>query len=373
MSDPLFQPIAIGSLKLPNRVVMAPMGQGKAPGGQPDPGYAAFYRRRAEGEIGLIISGATAIGHDQAALDDNEPHFHGTALEAWANIVREVHAGGGRIIPQLGHAGLQGLAPVAPAWPGFGPSGIWLPGAQVGIEAGPERQGPAMTLKDIEAVVEAFAKAARVAQQLGFDGIEIHAAHGFLIDQFLWRRTNRRTDEYGVDRTRFAAEIAAAARAAVGPEFPIAMRLSQFKMTDYAAKLADTPEDLAVLLAPLVDAGVDFFDCSQRRFFRPEFDGSALNLAGWVKKLSGKPTIGGGGVGLAKTSLEYGETGIYANVAASSVDHLDDVRERLARGEFDMVSLGRAILGDAAWARKVRLKQHADLQPYRPELLIGLN
>ena len=374
MTDPLFRPIQIGTLSLPNRIVMAPMGQGKAPGGQLDPGYAGFYRRRAEGEVGLIISGATAIGHTSAALDDFEPHFHGAALDEWANIVREVHAAGGRIVPQLGHAGLQGLAPVTPGWPGIGPSGVWLPAAQAGQPAGIAREGgQAMTLGEIEEVVAAFARAAGDAQRLGFDGIEIHAAHGFLIDQFLWPRTNRRADAYGQERTRFAAEIVAACRAAAGPDFPILLRLSQFKMTDYDARLADSPAELEALLAPLVDAGVDLFDCSQRRFWRAEFAGSPRNLAGWVKAVTGRPTVGGGGIGLEKTALEYGEEGIYARVATAETAHLDEVRAMIDRGEFDLVSIGRAILGDAAWARKVRTGAADTLAPYRPELLIGLN
>ncbi|OCC23037.1 12-oxophytodienoate reductase [Croceicoccus estronivorus] len=370
MTDPLFRPIAIGTLTLPNRVVMAPMGQGQAPGGQPDPGYAGFYRRRAEGEVGLIISGATAIGHPTAALDDYEPHFHGGALDEWARIVREVHEAGGRIVPQLGHAGLQGIAAAAPAWPGIGPSGIWLPGAQAGMPAGPERaDGHAMTLDDIDEVIAAFVRAARDAQALGFDGIEVHAAHGFLIDQFLWTRTNRRADAYGGERARFAAEIVAACRAATGPDFPILMRLSQFKMTDYDATLADDPAGLEALLAPIADAGVDLFDCSQRRFWRAEFAGSPLNFAGWAKKLTGRPTIGGGGIGLEKTALEYGDDGIYARQAEAETSHLEELRARLDRGEFDLVSLGRAILGDPAWARKVRDGAAGTLQPYRPELL----
>jgi 2,4-dienoyl-CoA reductase-like NADH-dependent reductase (Old Yellow Enzyme family) len=373
MADPLFEPISIGTLTLPNRLVMAPMSQGKAPGGILHPAHASFYRRRADGGIGLIISGATSIGHDRAAFDDNEAHFHGPALEGWTKVVEDVHAGGGRIIPQLGHAGLQGLAAQPLATPSFGPSGVWLPGAQVGIKAGPERDGPVMTLADVDAVIEAFAAAVVSAKRIGFDGAEIHAAHGFLIDQFLWSRTNRRTDHYGVDRARFAAEIVAACRAAVGPDFPIVMRISQFKMTDYDARLAETPDELARLIEPIAAAGVDCFDCSQRRYFRPEFSDSPLNFAGWVKKLSGKPTIGGGGIGLAKTSLEYGETNIYATVAPTAIDHLDDVREKLARGEFDMVSLGRAILGDPAWAHKVREGRHAELTPFKPELMMSLD
>ncbi len=373
-ADPLFQPFQLGTLALPNRIVMAPMGQGKAVGGIPDAGYPAYYARRAEGGVGLIFSGATAIGHANAAFDVNEPHFHGPALAVWARAVAAVHEAGGRIIPQIGHAGLQGLAPMEPPWPGIGPSAVWLPGAQLGQASGPEEiRGRPMTLKDIDAVVAAFAQGAADAQRLGFDGVEIHGAHGFLIDQFLWARTNRRTDAYGRDRTRFAAEVVGAARAAVGAEFPIAMRFSQFKMTDYDARLAETPDALAALLRPLVDAGVDLFDCSCRRFQRAEFSGSDINLAGWVKKLSGRPTIAGGGIGLEKTALEYGEEGVYARVAGASIAHLDAVRERLVRGEFDLVALGRSILGDAAWPAKIRAGAYGALQPYRPELLAALS
>lgn len=374
MTDPLFTPLRIGTLDLPNRIAMAPMGQGKAPGGMPDPGYAPFYARRAEGGVGLIVSGAMAIDHPLAALDENEPYFHGEALAIWQTTARMVHAAGGRMIPQIGHAGLQGLAPVAPPWPGTGPSGIWLPAAQVGLPVGSGRaDGRVMTLNDIDAVIAAFAKGARDARDVGFDGLEIHGAHGFLIDQFLWSRTNMRDDAYGADRVRFAVEIVAACRAAVGPDFPIAMRFSQFKMTDYAARLAETPAELEAIVVPLADAGVDFFDCSLRRFWRPEFPESPLNLAGWIKKLTGRPTIAGGGIGLEKTALEYGEEGVYGRVAGVSVDYLDDVRERLDRGEFDLVALGRSILGDAAWATKVRDGLHDTLQPYRPEVLMGLN
>ena len=159
----------------------------------------------------------------------------------------------------------------------------------------------------------------------------------------------------------------------VGPDFPISFRVSQFKMTDYAARVAQTPEELETVVRPLVDAGVDLFDCSLRRFWRPEFEGSAMNLAGWIRKLGGRPTVAGGGIGLAKTAMEYGQEGIYATVAESSLAHLDDVRERIVRGEFDLIALGRSILGDAAWAAKVREGAHDMLQPYRPEVLIGLN
>ena len=98
-----------------------------------------------------------------------------------------------------------------------------------------------------------------------------------------------------------------------------------------------------------------------------------MNLAGWVKKLSGRPSIAGGGIGLSRTAMEYGEEGVYGQVADASTAHLDEVRERIERREFDLVALGRSILGDPAWAAKVQAGAHEALQPYRPELLMGLN
>jgi 2,4-dienoyl-CoA reductase-like NADH-dependent reductase (Old Yellow Enzyme family) len=376
--DPLFRPFSVKSLKLRNRVVMAPMGQGHATGGIPDPGYPAYYRRRAEGEVGLIISGATAIPHPSAHMDLNEPHFHGDEpLAGWKSAIDQVHAAGGRMIPQLWHSGLHGLAYVPPSWDLHGPSGVWFPGPQPDGSAGPsEVRGQPMTQAEIDAVIDAFGQAAETAQRLGFDGIEIHAAHGFLIDQFFWERTNLRADRYGGslrDRTRFAVEILEEIRRRVGPDYPIFMRISQFKMMDYAARLADTPDHLAEFLEPLADAGVDLFDCSLRRFQQPAFAGSPLNLAGWVKKLTGKPTLCCGGVGLGAGSVDFGDENAYKATASASLSELDALCDMLDRGDFDLVSLARAILGDAAWPRKVRQGREHELKPFTADLMMMLS
>lgn len=374
---PLFRPFQIHDLVLKNRVVMAPMGKGHAVDGVIDADYPAYYRRRAEGQAGLIIGGATAVPHFNAPNDIHEPHFHGAAvLAAWQRAREEVHAGGGRIMPQLYHAGLQGVSMTPPPWPLIGPSAVWLPPPQADGSAGAARvEGEPMRQADIDAVIDAFATAVANAQQLGFDGVELHAAHGFLIDQFFWEKTNLRSDGYGGDlrdRTRFAAEIVAECRRRVGATFPLFMRISQFKMTDYTAQLARTPAELARFLEPLVDAGVDVFDCSQRRIAQPAFDGSELNLAGWVKKLSGRPTASCGGVGLSKDSASFGTAGVYGMQTQPSVAQLEQLCERLDRGEFDLLSVARAMLGDAQWAAKVARGMDHELQPFRAELMMSL-
>ncbi|WP_239614589.1 NADH:flavin oxidoreductase [Cohnella mopanensis] len=358
--DSLFKPFTLGKLELSNRIVMAPMTRSFSPDGVPGPDVAAYYRRRAENGVGLIVTEGTLIDHPAATGDPNVPNFHGEkALEGWANVVAAVHEAGGRIVPQLWHVGMtrrNGSLP-HPEAPSIGPSGRTLKGDQL---------NEPMTKEDIDQVIRAFAQAAADAKRIGFDGIEIHGAHGYLIDQFFWERTNQRTDEYGgsmIARTRFAAEIVKACRLAVGPDFPIILRMSQWKTAQYEAKLASTPEELKQFLEPLVEAGVDIFHCSTRRFWEPEFEGSKLNYAGWVKKLSGKPTITVGSVGLDEEFL-----GAFQGKGAGLAD-LNELLERLDDEEFDLVAVGRALLVDPAWASKVREGQFDKLVPYDGEAL----
>jgi len=215
--------------------------------------------------------------------------------------------------------------------------------------------------------IAAFARAAADARALGFDAIELHGAHGYLIDQFFWDGTNQRTDGYGgatiVQRGRFAAEILRAVRAAVGPDYPVIIRLSQWKLQDYGARLAKTPQEMEAWLRPLADAGADIFHCSQRRFWESEFEGSDLNFAGWAKKLIGKPTITVGSVGLS------GEFIAAFGGESSKPASLDELLRRLDRGDFDLVAVGRALINDPQWVLKVRDGRHAELLDFSPASL----
>jgi 2,4-dienoyl-CoA reductase-like NADH-dependent reductase (Old Yellow Enzyme family) len=227
-----------------------------------------------------------------------------------------------------------------------------------------------MTQHDINAVIEAFAQGARDAQNLGFDGVELHGAHGYLIDQFFWEATNPLTGQYGgdlVSRTRFAVEIIQAVRQSVGPHFPLVLRWSQWKLQDFEAKLARNPDELERFLGPLVDAGVDAFHCSTRRFWEPEFAGSDLNLAGWTKKLTGKPSITVGSVSLNQdlmASFGSGDT--------TGVTNIDNLLERLERDEFDLAAIGRSLIVNPTWAGIVRRGAWSELQPFNREVLAEL-
>ncbi|BES73787.1 NADH:flavin oxidoreductase [Marinobacter nanhaiticus D15-8W] len=363
---PLFEPFEINDLTLRNRVAMAPMTRNFSPGNVPGDNVVDYYRRRAEGGVGLLITEGTTVNHPAANGYENVPFFHGDdALAGWKKVVDAVHEAGGAIFPQLWHVGSvrrEGMEP-DPSVPGYSPSGLYAPG---------KPNGRAMTKEDIADVVNAFADAAQDAKALGFDGVEIHGAHGYIIDQFFWEGTNQRDDEYGgsmANRQRFAIEIIEAVRQRVGPDFPIMLRFSQWKMQDYDAKLAKTPEELEQFLKPLVEAGVDIFHASTRRFWEPEFEGSNLNLAGWTQKLSGKPTMSVGSVGLTEDFI----SGTFASKKeAVEQSGIDELVERMNNHEFELIAVGRALLQDPEWLVKVKEGRIGDVEPFAKKSLAKL-
>ncbi|MFV0278521.1 MAG: NADH:flavin oxidoreductase [Parahaliea sp.] len=365
-TSPLFQPFQLGTLSLANRIVMAPMTRNFSPGNVPGADVVEYYRRRAAGGVGLIVTEGTCIDHIAASGYPDVPYFHGEErLAGWRRVAQAVHAEGGKIAPKLWHCGGMRKAGTPPEGdvPGYTPSGMNLPGK---VNRHIISQG------DIDEVVAAFARAAADARRLGFDAVEIHGAHGYLIDQFFWAGTNVRDDAYGGSlekRGRFAVEIIEAVRAAVGPDFPVILRWSQWKQQDYSARLVDNAGDLERFLAPLAAAGVDIFHCSTRRFWEPEFEGSELNLAGWTRKLSGKPAITVGSVGLDQDFIPVpGET-VFREAEPAS---LDELLRRMSGQEFDLVAVGRALIANPDWAALVREGQLGSARPFQKQDLAQL-
>lgn len=354
----LFQPFAFKSLKLPNRIVMAPMTRRFSPGGVPSAGVADYYRRRAEGSVGLIISEGVVVERPAASNDPDVPRFWGDeALDAWQKILAAVHEAGGLMAPQLWHMGavLNPGSDWQPPGPCDSPSGMLMPG---------QPYCAPMTDSAIAETIAAFARAAGAAKRMGFDAVEFHGAHGYLIDQFFWEGTNCRTDHYGGNslaaRARFAADILKAARTEVGTEFPLIIRLSQWKQQDYGVRMAQTPQEMEAWLHPLVDAGADLFHCSQRRFWEAEFSGSDLNFAGWAKKLTGCPTITVGSVGLNSDFI-----GAFRGESAQPTG-LEELMRRLERGDFDLVAVGRALISDPDWVVKICDGRGDELSSFSP-------
>ena len=351
----LFRPLTVRSMTIPNRFAMAPMTRQASPGGVPGPDVAAYYARRAAGGVGLVITEGVRLPDPAAGFPESVPTLAGDdVLAGWRRVTDAVHAHGAVIAAQLWHQGAaraddDGVQPVSPS----------------GVDGAGDTRSRALRTDELADVAAQFALAARNARTAGFDAVEIHGAHGYLLDEFLWEKTNLRTDGYGgsrVARTRFPAEVVAAIRAAVGDDFPIVFRFSQWKATDYDARIAADPSELQELLAPLVDAGVDVFHPSTRRHYAaafPELD-PVLSLAGWTKKVTGAPVIAVGSVGL---DTAFRDEGPRTSIAPAPVD---GVVAQFETGEFDVVALGRALLADPAWVAKLRDGELDGFNGYEP-------
>lgn len=344
----LSSPTTLSGLKLQSRWAMAPMTRRQSPGGIPTAEVAAYYKRRAQGRVGLIITEGVLINEN--AGGPGIPNLYDTAaLAGWKEVVDAVHAAGGAIAPQLWHQGSNhpggvGPSPVAnPGFPGDASAAIPTP----------------LTEEDVAAIADDFAQAGAYAKALGFDAVEIHGAHGYLIDQFFWAETNQRPDAYGQERHRFAVEVIQKLRANVGPDFPILFRFSQWKLGAYDAQLCASPKDLEAFLRPLTDAGVDIFHPSTRRWWQPAFEGEERNLAAFTKALSGKPTILVGSVGL---DLPFTER------QATQGTSLDSLHAAIDRGDADLVAVGRALLADPNWVHLANQGRHHEARPFTPEL-----
>jgi 2,4-dienoyl-CoA reductase-like NADH-dependent reductase (Old Yellow Enzyme family) len=330
MLDALFTPYDIGSLHLPNRWVMAPMTRKRSPAGIPTATTAEYYRRRAAGGIGLIVTEGTLVDHPLAAQDTDIPGIGTATFSAWRDVLSAVHSEGAKVFVQLWHQG-----PVAR--PGIGAVAVTEDDQEVVTQADSQAQ------KDL---FDAFVQGAVNAKEIGFDGIELHGAHGYLLDSFIRN-----------GHLPFVTELVQEIRRQVGPHYPLAIRFSQWRVrTTFEDRQFDTPQELEKTLLPLQEAGIDIFHASTRRFWIPEFSGSDLNLAGWTRKLTGAPTITVGNIGLSTKEL-----------CGDGSESATELMRRYEQGEFDMVALGRPLLSDAEWVTKIQAGQTDSIIDYTPE------
>lgn len=368
--DRLFEPVRVGTQELPNRVVMAPMTRMFAQDGILAPTAVDYYRRRAAGGVGLILTEGIATSRI-AAHTASVPHMlSDEAREMWRQVVRAVHEAGGKILAQLWHTGLGREREIGfdPELPSIGPCAEFLlPDSPLIPVGGNRPPGAAMTIDDIQATIREYVEAAATAQELGFDGVQLHGAHGYLLDQFLWSETNRRTDEYGGDqtqRTRFPREVIEGVRKRTGKDFLLSYRFSQWKLPEhYQVNACTTPEQLEQMLVPLAKAGVDFFDASTRRYWEPAFEGSSLNLAGWARKLTGVPAMTVGSIGLS-APLDI----TMRNSLAENVTDLSPLIDMIDRNEVDLVGVGRALIANPDWPLRLQAGGK-DMQPFAAGLL----
>jgi 2,4-dienoyl-CoA reductase-like NADH-dependent reductase (Old Yellow Enzyme family) len=351
----LFSPITIAGVTLKNRFVMPAMQRGWCKDGAPLPELADYYRRRIQGGVALVIGESCAIDHPSATAQLGACRLDPSTQASWGHCVEAVRGAGGQMLIQLWHEGAlrndaDGLT--------LSPSGL----GHAGLE-----RGHAASLGELDELLESYVRSALRAQAIGATGIELHCAHGYLLDQFLWPVTNQRTDGYGgasiTDRARFPTAIVAGIRSACGPDFLISLRFSQWKEHDYQAKITSTATELNSLLHLLRDAGVDILHASTRRFWEPEWPTDPRTLAGWTRSLSGLPTIAVGSVGLDRDVMQsFTEGGEAGETIRESLDHL---RTGSAQGQFDMIAIGRSLIGDPDFVNKIAHGQQDRIRPFR--------
>ena len=264
MHDALFQPLQLGAITAKNRIIMAPLTRGRSdPGSVPNARMAEYYRQRAG--AGLIISEATGISVEGLGWPAAPGIWNNAQVAGWQPVTRAVHADGGKIVLQLWHMGRIVHPDFLGGQPGVSASATTAPDhAHTPTGRKPHEQARAATLDDIKRIVGDYAHAARNAQAAGFDGVQLHGANGYLVDQFLRAGTNLRTDEYGgspANRTRFMREVLEALIAVWGAD-RVSIRLSP----NGTSQGCDDPDPAAIFgeaARVLQELGVSFAELRQ--------------------------------------------------------------------------------------------------------------
>ncbi|WP_019416206.1 NADH:flavin oxidoreductase [Paenisporosarcina sp. TG20] len=365
MTSTLFTPVNLGNITISNRVGVAPMTRTSATSdGLATDQMVNYYAKFARGGFGLIITEGTypdnkySQGYfDQPGIINNEQ------VTAWKKVTDAVHQENGKIIVQLMHAGaLSQGNPYKKET--LGPSAVQPKGEQMKFYGG---NGPfavpnEATKEDIAQVVQAFVESSIQAKEAGFDGVEIHGANGYLLDQFLTDYTNKRTDEYGgstENRVRLLVEVSKAVRNAVGPDFTVGIRIAQGKVNDYDHKWADKEKEAEVIFGKLSHTGIDYIHVTEYEAWQPAFP------VGEGTKAT-DPAFSGGKLSLAALAKKYGKLPVIAN---GGLHDPEKAKEMIESGEADVIALGRGALANEDWPNKV--KNGEPLEEFDPEKVLS--
>jgi N-ethylmaleimide reductase len=354
----LFDAVTFGDLSLANRIAMAPLTRNRSPQAVPNDLNAIYYEQRAS--AGLIVSEGTAVTHQGQGYADVPGLYTAEALAGWKKVTEAVHSRGGKIVAQLWHVGrishvsLQpnGQAPVAPSAIAAKSKTYIL--NEDGSGAFAETSEPrALELAELPGIVDDFAKAARAAVDAGFDGVEIHAANGYLLDQFLKDGTNQRTDAYGgsiENRARLTIEVVDAVAKAIGAG-KTGIRLSP---TTPANDITDSnPQALfAHVVEQLATRDLAFIHVIEGATGGPrdhQYEGTSFDYAAFKAAYT---NAGGKGAWMLNN-------GYSAETAAEAVES----------GKADLVSFGRPFIANPDLVQ--RIKDGAAWNDINPQTLYG--
>jgi 2,4-dienoyl-CoA reductase-like NADH-dependent reductase (Old Yellow Enzyme family)/thioredoxin reductase len=335
----LFSPIKIKSLDLVNRAVMSPMGTNLGnPDGTVSEANLVYIKRRARGEAGLIITEIASVHPSGSAIANELGAYDDRFIRGLKEIADAVHAAGSKVVLQLHHAGRESLY-LLQEGKAIAPSAI----RSLVFGLTPRE----ITHEEIQEIIAAFGAAARRGMEAGFDAVEVHGAHGYLLTQFLSALSNKRDDEYGgslINRSRFIIEILREVRKTVGEDFPISLRLS----VEECIKDGYTFEDLRPILPNLVKAGADMLHASLGTHGSPGGITSA--------PFEYQP---GFNVWRAKKLKEAVGVPVIAVGRFTDPSLANDV---IARGEADLVAFGRQYLADPDFLIKAREGRPEDIR-----------
>ncbi|MFH0786467.1 MAG: FAD-dependent oxidoreductase, partial [Pseudomonadota bacterium] len=336
----ILSPLTIKSLKLSNRVVMPPMGTnlGNADG-TVSPENLAYLKRRAKGEPGLIITEITGVHPDGIVSPNQLGAYDDRFIPGLKKLASLVHQAGTRIAMQIHHAGRESFFLLSQG-KAIAPSAI----PSIVFRLTPRE----MTLDDIQQVIMAFGAAAARAREAGFDAVEIHCAHGYLLTQFLSTLSNRRTDEYGgatlKERSRFVIEVIEEVRRRVGPDFPISLRIS----TEESIRGGYTADDMQEILPDMVKAGADLIHAS-------------FGTHGSPAGITQAPAEYGQGFNtwLARKVKDVVDVPVIAVGRFTDPGQADLV---IGRGDADLAAFGRQFLADPDFLIKAREGRSSDIR-----------
>lgn len=352
----------LGDLQLRNRMVMAPCTRCFCPGFLPTPEVAAYYERRAASGVGLLISEGTVVCERGSGYPDVPGMFTEDHVRAWKPVTRAVHDAGGLMACQLWHVGAVGHPATTGGLPPESPSGLSPEGPvrrlrSVSGEALHYGSSEAMSTARIRELVELFAAGAGRALEAGFDAVEIHGAHGYLIDQFINLNWNTRQDEWGGDaRCRMAEEVARAVLAEAGPGRVI-FRFSP--ATGASGKVWQRPEEtLPLLLSTLWNAGLRILHASHGSFDAPCVP-AALAPA-WQASAEGAVPL------YAATRAHW--KGWIVGVGSFTPERAE---QALAAGEVDACAFGRLLIANADLPTRMRMG--LAFRPYEASMLERLD
>ncbi|WP_380247130.1 NADH:flavin oxidoreductase [Kiloniella antarctica] len=345
----LFEPQKLGKITLSNRLLVAPLTRTSAEAdGRVGPLMTSYYTNFAKGGFGAVITEGTYTDQAYSQCYVNQPGITSVAQqESWRPVVEGVKSHGSKIIMQLMHGGALSQCNIYKTET-CGPSAVLPKGTQMTVYRGlgKYKLPKEITRFEIEQAIEGFVLSARRAKEAGFDGVEIHGANGYLLDQFLTNYTNNRTDSYGgsvAARVRLAKEIAVAVRGEVGSDFVVGLRISQGKVNDFEHKWTGGIDDAKIIFGALSDIGLDYIHTTEFEADQPAF-GKGETLSALAKRFSVLPVIANG-------SLHE------ANRAAALLES----------GGADFVSLGRGAIANSNWPNLTR--ENLLPRDFDPEIL----